>query len=114
MTACGYTVRGPIPKWNEDRVKAGGHPSNITDHGYPGPGGVNISGDTLIMFPNECPTSGGLICVMSIIYADQWMMGQIFPGKDKIRFKYTTQEEAIELRKMQMDVFRGDNCICTC
>ncbi len=107
----GLRLKGPKPIWNPERANAGGHPSNITDHGYPGPGGVNISGDTLILFPAECPTSGGLICALSVIYVDQWMMGQIFPGRDKIKFSYCTQREAIALRKEQMAIFEGETCL---
>lgn len=95
----GIRLKGPAPKWNADRMSAGGHPSNITDHGYPCPGGVNISGDTLIMFTCESPTSGGLICALSVIEEDLWKMGQIFPGRDKIRFKYCDVKEAVELKK---------------
>ena len=107
----GIRLKGPKPIWNPVRVAAGGHPSNITDHGYPGPGGVNVSGDTLIMFPVEAPTCGGLICAVSVIYADIWKMGQVFPGRDKIRFEYTTQEEANRLRREQAEIFCGDRCI---
>lgn len=107
----GIRLKGPKPIWNPDRAAAGGHPSNITDHGYPGPGGINVSGDTLIMFPVEAPTCGGLICAISVVYADVWKMGQIFPGRDKIRFIYATQEDANELRRRQNLIFEGDGCI---
>lgn len=107
----GIRLKGPAPKFSPQRVSAGGHPSNVTDHGYPGLGGVNVSGDTLIMFPVEAPTCGGLMCVVSVIYADLWKMGQIFPGRDKIKFVYSTQEEAIELRKKQNEIFEDDRCI---
>lgn len=101
----GIRLKGPKPIWSPKRIAAGGHPSNITDHGYPGPGCVNISGDTLILFPCECPTSGGLICALSVIKADQWMMGQIIPGRDSISFEYCTQEEANRIRKSQNEIF---------
>lgn len=107
----GIRLKGPKPIWNPQRVVAGGHPSNITDHAYPGPGGVNISGDTLILFPVEAPTCGGLICALSVVYADIWKMGQIFPGRDKIRFTYATQEEACKFRKEQLMVFEGNICL---
>lgn len=107
----GIRLNGPKPIWNPERAAAGGHPSNITDHGYPVPGGVNVSGDTLIMFPIEAPTCGGLICVVSVIYADIWKMGQVFPGRDRIHFEYATQKDANRLRKEQAEIFYGDRCI---
>ena len=51
------------------------------------------------MFTCESPTSGGLICALSVIEEDLWKMGQIFPGRDKIRFKYCDVKEAVELKK---------------
>lgn len=103
----GIRLTGPKPIWAEERMAGGGHPSNITDHGYPGPGCLNISGDTPILFPRECPTSGGYICALSVVFADQWMLGQIIPGKDTVAFVYCTPEEAIRLRKEQNKVFEN-------
>lgn len=101
----GIRLDGPKPIFNAERAAAGGHPSNITDHGYPGPGCLNISGDTPIILPREGPTSGGYVCALSIIYVDQWMMGQIVPGRDEVEFIYCTLDEAVELRKRQNAVF---------
>jgi biotin-dependent carboxylase-like uncharacterized protein len=107
----GIRLKGPKPVWNPQRMMAGGHPSNIVDHGYPGPGCINVSGDTLIIFPRECPTSGGYVCPFSIIYADQWMVGQIVPLKDTVKFCCVTPEEAIELRKQQNSIFTKASCL---
>ncbi len=92
--------------WAKDRMIGEGHPSNITDQGYPGPGCLNISGDTPILFPRECPSSGGYVCPLSVIFADQWMFGQIIPGRDIVKFIYCTPEEAIKIRKEQNEVFQ--------
>lgn len=107
----GIRLTGPKPIFNPERAAAGGHPSNITDHGYPGPGCVNISGDTPILFPREAPTSGGYVCALSIVYADQWMMGQIIPGVDSVKFVLSTQAEADQLRRAQMAIFDDPNAI---
>ena len=84
-------------------------PSNITDHGYHGPGCVNVSGDTLILFPREGPTCGGLVCALSVIRADQWMLGQIIPGGDTICLTYATQADAIAAARTRNQLFeQGD------
>jgi len=107
----GIRLSGPAPIFSPERKAAGGHPSNITDHGYPGPGCVNVSGETPILFPREAPTSGGYVCALSVVYADQWMMGQICPGKDSVKFVVSTQEEANELRREQNAVFEDPDAI---
>ena len=105
----GIRLKGPKPLWAPERTAAGGHPSNITDHGYPGPGCVNVSGDTLILFPREGPTCGGLVCALSVIRADQWMLGQIIPGRDTICFTYATQADAIAAARTRNQLFeQGD------
>ena len=102
----GIRLSGPKPVWSEGRKKeCKGHPSNILDHGYPVPGAVNVAGDTPIILGPEGPTLGGFVCAMHVIYADQWKLGQIFPGRDIVRFKYCTPEEAIHLRKEQNKIF---------
>ena len=100
----GIRLDGPKPIWSEVRLTGGGHPSNVIDNGYPGPGCLDISGDVPILFPRECPTSGGYACALSVVYADQWIMGQIIPGKDTVKFEYSTIEEAVELRKKQNEL----------
>lgn len=97
--------------WTEERTLGEGHPSNITDQGYPGPGCLNISGDTPILFPRECPSSGGYVCPLSVIYTDQWMFGQIIPGRDIVQFIYCTPEEAIKIRKEQNEVFQESSIL---
>lgn len=100
----GIRLTGPEPIFSEERIAGGGHPSNVMDQGYPGPGCINMSGETPILFPRECPTSGGFACMLSVIHADQWKMGQIIPGSDSVRFIYSTPEEAIEARREQLDI----------
>ena len=69
------------------------------------PGGLNVSGDTPIIFPREGPTTGGYVCALTIIYADQWMLGQIVPGRDAVKFVYCTPGEAIQIKKEQDKTF---------
>jgi len=102
----GIRLAGPSPKWAKTREVAGRHPSNVLmDHGYSVPGGLNVSGDTPIIFPREGPTTGGYVCALTIIYADQWMLGQIVPGRDAVKFVYCTPDEAIQIKKEQDKTF---------
>lgn len=101
----GIRLTGPKPGWANVKGATGGHPSNIIDHGYAVPGTLNVSGDTPILLPREGPTSGGYVCALSVIYADQWILGQLVPGRDSVRFTYCTLDEAIQLRKAQDGVF---------
>lgn len=102
-------LSGPELIWAEKRKSRDGHPSNTIDHGYPIPGCLNISGDTPILLAHEGPTAGGYICALSVIYADQWIMGQIVPGRDTIRFSYSSIDDAIEQRKKQNSIFAQDS-----
>ncbi|MEM0143026.1 MAG: biotin-dependent carboxyltransferase family protein [Candidatus Micrarchaeaceae archaeon] len=89
----------------EDGGEGGSHPSNIVDHGYAVPGTLNICGNTPIILCVDGPTLGGYINTLQIIYAELWKIGQTIPLKDKIKFIYCTQSEAIELRKQQIELF---------
>jgi len=102
----GIRLSGSKPIWSESRKKeCKGHPSNIFDHGYPVPGTVNVTGDTPIILGPEGPTLGGFVCAMHVIYADQWKLGQMYPGRDIVKFKYCTLKEATHLRKEQNRLF---------
>ncbi len=102
----GIRLTGPSPKWAKTREVAGRHPSNVLmDHGYAVPGGLNVSGDTPILFPREGPTTGGYVCALTIIRADQWMFGQIVPGIDKVKFVYCTLDKAIPVKQEQDKIF---------
>lgn len=107
----GIRLSGPKLMWAKERAAGEGHPSNIVDQGYPGPGCLNISGDTPILFPRECPSLGGYICSLSVIYVDQWMFGQIIPGKDIVKFVYCTPKEAVRIRKEQNKIFEEKSII---
>ncbi len=107
----GIRFTGPKPIFAKERMTGGGHPSNVMDQGYPGPGCINMSGETPILFPRECPTSGGFACMLSVIYADQWIMGQIVPGTDSIKFIYCTPEEALKARKEQNELLTEKSII---
>jgi len=103
----GIRLIGPELGWSDKRKVEGRHPSTLmSEHGYSVPGALNISGDTPILLPREGPTMGGYICALTVIYADQWMMGQIVPGKDTVKFVYCTPEEANQLRVEQNAIFQ--------
>ncbi|HEU5432294.1 MAG TPA: 5-oxoprolinase/urea amidolyase family protein [Thermomicrobiales bacterium] len=77
---------------------AGGHPSNILDNGY-AVGAVNITGDQPIILCVDGPTLGGFICAAGVAYGAMWKLGQMVPGRDRIRFKEQTIEDAAELAR---------------
>ena len=103
----GIRLTGPELGWSEERKVEGRHPSTLmSEHGYSVPGALNISGDTPILLPREGPTMGGYICALTVIYVDQWMMGQIVPGRDAVKFVYCTPDEANQLRAEQHGIFQ--------
>ena len=77
---------------------AGGHPSNILDNGY-AVGAVNISGDQPIILCVDGPTLGGFVCAAGVAYGAMWKLGQMVPGRDHIRFKERSIEEAADLAR---------------
>ncbi len=83
----------------------GSHPSNIVDHAYAMRGALNICGNTPILLIADGPTLGGYICVMSVINADLWKVGQGTPSRDYVKFVSTTQEEAVRARQEQRALF---------
>jgi biotin-dependent carboxylase-like uncharacterized protein len=77
---------------------AGGHPSNILDNGY-AVGAVNICGDQPIILCVDGPTLGGFICAAGAAYGAMWKLGQMAPGRDHIRFKQLSIDEAADLAR---------------
>jgi len=109
----GIRLTGPELGWAKEREVEGRHPSTLmSEHGYSVPGALNISGDTPILLPREGPTMGGYICALTVIYADQWMLGQIVPGRDTVKFIYCTPDEANKIRKEQEEVFQENSITC--
>lgn len=91
-----------LPDWffSRDSGGVGGsHPSNIVDHAYNIRGALNVTGNTPSLLVADGPTLGGFICALHVINADLWKIGQAAPGKDKLRFVYSTMDEATRLRK---------------
>ncbi|KAI1492250.1 urea carboxylase [Biscogniauxia mediterranea] len=77
----GIRLIGPAPEWARVDGGAGGaHPSNVIDYPYPSPGGVNWTGDSAVIFPQDAPGLGGFICSSTVISADLWKLGQLRPG----------------------------------
>ncbi len=77
---------------------AGGHPSNILDNGY-AVGAVNISGDQPIILCVDGPTLGGFVCAAGVAYGAMWKLGQMVPGRDQIRFKELSIDDAADLAR---------------
>ncbi|GAA6031339.1 hypothetical protein JCM8097_005608 [Rhodosporidiobolus ruineniae] len=68
--------------------QTGEHGSNVNDHGY-SVGTLNLNGDTPVLFAADAPDCGGLICVVTVVKADWWKLGQLRPG-DSFRFVQPT------------------------
>jgi biotin-dependent carboxylase-like uncharacterized protein len=99
-------------KWQWARTTggvAGGHPSNILDNGY-AVWTVNICGDQPIILVADGPSLGGFICNATLVHASTWKAGQLVPGRDVVRFKEVTIEEAIELAR-RLDARVSQNSI---
>jgi len=105
----GYRLNSHDWKWaREDGGIAGLHPSNILDNGY-AIGAVNVCGDQPIILTVDGPSLGGFVCNAAVIKSAMWKVGQAVPGKDVLRFKEVTYEEAIELRKKHEELFSEDS-----
>jgi len=110
----GYRLKTPeeiFPKeWARNSGgEAGLHPSNIVDMGYPIPGGLNVTGDMIIILGPDGPCGGGYVIIGKVIYADVWKVFQLPPGRGSIKFQYVSLEEAEELRRKQDEIFeKGD------
>src|SRR2546428_22823 len=92
-------VRLESHEWRWARTSggvAGGHPSNILDNGYP-VWGVNVCGNQPIILTADGPTLGGFICAATLVEASTWMVGQLVPGRDTVRFREVSVEEAVRL-----------------
>jgi 5-oxoprolinase (ATP-hydrolysing) subunit C len=95
----GYRLSPREWKWaRPDGGIAGKHPSNIIDNGYT-VGSVNISGDQPIILMRDGPSAGGFICLCCVVTGSLWKVGQAAPGRDALRFKKVSYQEAIELRR---------------
>lgn len=87
---------------------AGLHPSNLVDMGYPIPGGLNVTGDMIIILGPDGPCGGGYVIAGCVAYADVWKVFQAIPGRDSIKFRHVTIDEAEAMRREQEDIFREE------
>jgi biotin-dependent carboxylase-like uncharacterized protein len=95
----GYRLAPRQWRWaRTDGGIAGKHPSNIIDNGYT-VGSVNISGDQPIILMRDGPSAGGFICLCCVVTGSIWKVGQAAPGRDALKFKKVSYQEAIELRR---------------
>lgn len=83
---------------------AGLHPSNIVDMGYSLPGGLNVTGDQIIILGPDGPCGGGFVIQGQVIYADIWKVFQAIPARDYIKFVYATVNDAVKARREQQDM----------
>lgn len=84
---------------------AGGHPSNILDESYPA-GGLLAIGDVLTILGADTQTSGGFATVATVPHCALWKVGQMRPGRDQVRFREVTYDEAQALNR-QLDFTVG-------
>lgn len=94
-------IRLESHKWQWARTGggvAGGHPSNILDNGY-AVWTVNICGDQPIILVADGPSLGGFICNATLVSASTWKVGQLMPGRDTVRFKEVTIDEATQMAR---------------
>ncbi|MFQ5998939.1 MAG: 5-oxoprolinase/urea amidolyase family protein [Candidatus Bathyarchaeia archaeon] len=95
----GYRLAARKWTWaRPDGGIAGKHPSNILDNGY-SVGAVNVSGDQPIILTVDGPSLGGFVCCACVISASLWKIGQARPGRDNLRFKKVSMDEATDKRK---------------
>ncbi|KAJ7641859.1 allophanate hydrolase subunit 2-domain-containing protein [Roridomyces roridus] len=73
----------------------GSHPSNILDNGY-AIGSVNMNGDTPVLFTQESPDMGGYLCMSTVVTADMWKVGQLYPGCT-LEFRRVSWDDAMIL-----------------
>lgn len=100
-----------LPDWffaRESGGVGGSHPSNIVDHAYNIRGGLNVTGNTPSLLTADGPTLGGFICVLNVINADLWKIGQAVPGKDSFKFVQVSADEATKLRKERREFLTED------
>ncbi|MEM2448763.1 MAG: biotin-dependent carboxyltransferase family protein [Thermofilaceae archaeon] len=83
----------------KDGGVAGLHPSNIVDMGYPIPGGLNLTGNQLIILGPDGPCGGGFLVIGQVLYADVWKVFQAIPGRDSVKFTYANVEDAEKSRR---------------
>jgi 5-oxoprolinase (ATP-hydrolysing) subunit C len=77
---------------------AGGHPSNVLDGSYP-LGGINTNGDVPVVLGPDGPTAGGFTVIGTVVHAGLWKVGQLRPGRDTIRFREVSLDEALALAR---------------
>ncbi|KAI0892992.1 AHS2-domain-containing protein [Annulohypoxylon nitens] len=93
----GIRLDGPKIEWAREHGEEGGsHPSNVVDYPYPSPGGVNWTGDSPVIFPQDAPGLGGFVCSSTVVSADMWKLGKLKPG-DKTTLKPISYKSAREL-----------------
>ena len=53
----------------------------------------------LVMEYVDGPTLGGFVCAAGVAYGAMWKLGQMVPGRDHIRFKELSIDEAADLAR---------------
>ncbi len=96
----GVRLIGPAPEWaRSDGEEAGLHPSNIHDNAY-AIGSIDYTGDMPVVLGPDGPSLGGFVCLVTVVQAELWKMGQVRAG-DTIRFFPIDEASALELELAQ-------------
>ncbi|KAI0122685.1 AHS2-domain-containing protein [Daldinia grandis] len=99
----GIRLIGPRLEWaRENGGDGGSHPSNILDYHYPSPGGINWTGDTGVIFPQDSPGLGGFLSSSTVVSADLCKLGRLKPG-DKARLTPVSYSSARKLARQKAD-----------
>ncbi|KAI1759909.1 AHS2-domain-containing protein [Hypoxylon sp. FL1150] len=95
----GIRLVGPQIEWARAHGGGGGsHPSNVVEYPYPSPGGINWTGDSPVIFPQDAPGLGGFLCSSTVVSADMWKLGRLKPG-DKVKLTPISCASACDLAK---------------
>ncbi|BGP50982.1 hypothetical protein JCM10450v2_006908 [Rhodotorula kratochvilovae] len=89
----------PLTYARKDGGAGGSHPSNCIEHGY-ACDNINMNGDTPVLLGVDGPDCGGLICVVGLVQAEWWKMGQLRAG-DTFRFVQPVLDALPEQAKKQ-------------
>ncbi|OTA80578.1 hypothetical protein M434DRAFT_380972 [Hypoxylon sp. CO27-5] len=99
----GIRLDGPKIEWARTHGEEGGsHPSNVVDYPYPSPGGVNWTGDSPVIFPQDAPGLGGFLCSSTVVSADMWKLGRLKPG-DSTRLTPISYESSQKLARQKRE-----------
>lgn len=95
----GVRLMGPKPQWaRSDGGEAGLHPSNAHDYVY-SLGAINFTGDEPVILACDGPSLGGFVCLVTIVEAELWKVGQVKPG-DLVKFVPISADQGVKIKEV--------------